>query len=152
MCGCALVWQQNLDRYRESCVLPILSKVMTGWQRNCCVHFFMFEGIMLAMKECFQYNQVSVWAQWAVQYCHMLNVLAKHQWVGEEVGKDLRVALYLHTSLYLCGFFYTLLRVCVPACVTPVTCMPVLVHVLYVSLCDRCKFVCTCGVTAIKYF
>ncbi len=114
------------------------------------------------MKECFQSNQVSVWVQGGIQYRHMLNVLAKHQWVGEEVGMDVRVLMLivwkLSVYLHICAWVSVCVCVCVCVCARvcvcnthawqtrileclcdPVTCVPVWMCVClciqYVSLC-----------------
>ena len=91
----------------------------------------MFKTVTLAMKECFQSNQVSVWAQAGVQYRNMLNVLAKHHWVGEEVGEDMRglTRIVWKPSVYIC--------VCVCVCVC-------VVHTLLINICTVTHCTCSC--------
>lgn len=45
-----------------------------------------FKTIILAMKECFQSNQLSLWIHGGIKNSDMLNLLAKHQWAGEDFG------------------------------------------------------------------
>lgn len=86
--------------------MPVGSRAWTGyvaslscrrlWQADrgtAASTFPVLKTIILAMKECFQCNQLSVWVQGGIRYSHMLNVLPKHHWVGEEGGKYLRVLM-----------------------------------------------------------
>lgn len=71
-----------------------------------------FSALMVTMKERFQHNQTST------EHRHMLNALAKHQWVGQEVVTDTSATPYLH-MFHVCVCFTAHLKDCtVPACVT----------------------------------
>lgn len=153
--------------YGESCGLSILSKVMTGWQRNCCVHLPCSKPLYLLWKGAFNLIKC-VWVQGGIQYSHMLNVLTKHQWVGEELRKDMKVLMlteWNYLCLCVCSAHFTFTEVHVfafaPAYATPLyagLCGYVFVCAFSMSVCEwafcssRNVSFCVCGVTAIKYF
>lgn len=141
--------------YRESCGLSILSKVMTGWQRNCCVHLPCSKPLYLLWKSAFNLIKC-VWVQGGIQYSHMLNVLTKHQWVGEELRKDMRVlmltewklSVYLHICACVCMWSAHSLQthllkcmcVCICACMRdPIICRPLWMCLFVHTV---CQFVC----------
>lgn len=95
---------------------------------------------MFTMKERFQYNQAST------RHHHMLNALARHQWVGQEVVTDICIRFIrmlcftAHVkclSLRVCPYR---MRICVCVC-----------QICQLELLRALVRVCACD-TAFKYF